>query len=141
MKKKVLSLFLVLALAMSATAAFSFAAAEKGGISTYSTMAVSFSTDRISNTKASASVHVQFTAKADDYVVAIVLQKQTSSGWVTATDVSVSAHYYRVSNEYGVLTYDEWKVKNGVVYRIKCVSTDKYDDGIEYKRTTYSDPF
>lgn len=143
MKKKVLSLFLVLALAMSATAAFSFAAAaeENGGASTYSTVGIGFSTDRISNTKASASVHVQFTTKADDYVVAIVLQKKTSSGWVTATDVSGSAHYYRGSNKSSVLTYDEWTVKKGVVYRIKCVSTDKYDEGVEYKRTAYSDPF
>ena len=142
MKKKVLSLFLVLALAMSATAAFSFADVVKTGeASTYSTVLVSFATDRISNTKASASVNVEFTKKADDYVVAIVLQKKTSSGWVTATDVSGSAHYYRGSNKSGVLTYDEWTVKKGVVYRIKCVSTDKYDSGIEYTKTTYSEPF
>ena len=126
---------------MSATAAFSFAAAEKDEISTYSTVLVSFATDRISNTKAAASVNVEFTKKADEYVVAIVLQKKTGKGWVTATDVSGSAHYYRGSNKSGVLTYDEWKVKKGIVYRIKCVSTDKYDNGLEYKQTTYSDPF
>lgn len=144
MKKKILSLFLVLVLSISATAAFSFAddgTDENGGVSTYSTVGVGFATDRVSNTKAVASVHVSFTAKADDYVVAIVLQKKTSSGWVTATDVGGSAHYYRGSNKNSVLTYDEWTVKKGVVYRIKCVSTDKYDDGIEYTRTTYSDPF
>ena len=144
MKKKILSLFLVLVLSISATAAFSFAddgTGENGGVSTYSTAGIGFSTNRISNTKASASVYVQFTAKADDYVVAIVLQKKTSSGWVTATEVGGSAHYYRGSNKSSVLTYDEWTVKKGVVYRVKCVSTDKYDDGIEYKRTAYSDPF
>lgn len=144
MKKKILSLFLVLVLSISATAAFSFAddgTGENGGVSTYSTVLVSFNTNRISNTKASASVNVEFTKKADDYVVAIVLQKKTSNGWVTATDVGGSAHYYRGSNKSGVLTYDEWTVKKGVVYRIKCVSTDKYDSGVEYTRTTYSDPF
>ncbi len=144
MKKKILSLFLVLVLSISATAAFSFAddgTGENGGVSTYSTVAIIFGTNRDSNTKASASVHVQFTGTADDYVVAIVLQKKTNSGWVTATDVGGSAHYYRGSNRTGVLTYDEWTVKKGVVYRVKCVSTDKYDDGIEYKRTAYSDPF
>ena len=96
MKKKILSLFLVLVLSISATAAFSFAddgTGENGGVSTYSTGAVIFSTQRSSNTKASASVAVEFTKRADDYVVAIILQKKTSSGWVTATDVGGSAHY------------------------------------------------
>lgn len=46
MKRKVLSIFLVLAMAISATAAFSFAAAEKDEISTYSTVLVSFATDQ-----------------------------------------------------------------------------------------------
>lgn len=144
MKKKILSLFLVLILSISATAAFSFAddgTGENGGVSTYSTAGVTFWTDRVSNTKAEASVNVQFTKKADDYVVAVVLQKKTSSGWVTATDVGGSAHYYRGSNKSSVLTYDEWTVKKGVVYRIKCVSTDKYDSGIEYTATAYSEPF
>ncbi|MFR7990549.1 MAG: hypothetical protein ACLU5F_08130 [Anaerovoracaceae bacterium] len=145
MKKKILTLFLVLVLSISATAAFSFADDGTGendnGITVYSTAGISFATKRNSNTKAEASVNVQFTKKADDYVVAVVLQKKTSSGWVTATDVGGSAHYYRGSNKSSVLTYDEWTVKKGVVYRIKCVSTDKYDSGIEYTATAYSEPF
>ncbi|SCJ49078.1 Uncharacterised protein [uncultured Eubacterium sp.] len=142
MRKKTLCILLVLVLTMGLTATFSFAdAIGNGDASTYSTSAVSIGTKRFSDTKAGASVEVTFTGVADDYVIAIVLQKKTSSGWVTATDVSGSAHYYRGSNKQVVLTYDEWTVKKGVVYRIKCVSTDMYDSGIEYKRTTYSDPF
>lgn len=141
MKKKILSILLVLILAMGLTATFSFADdIGNEDIGTYSTFGVSFYTKRSSDTKASASVDVAFTQTADNYVVAIILQKKTSTGWTTATDVSGNTHYYRGSNKSGVLTYDSWTVKKGFVYRIKCVSTDKYD-GIEYTRTTYSDPF
>ena len=95
MKKKTLCLLLVLVLTMGLTATFSFAdSIGNGDASTYATAVTSFATKRISDTKASASVLVQFTRTADEYVVAIVLQKKTSSGWVTATDVSGSAHYY-----------------------------------------------
>lgn len=142
MRKKTLCILLVLVLTMGLTATFSFAdAIGNGDASTYSTIGVSFAPKRISDTKASASVSVQFSKIADNYVVAVVLQKKTSSGWVTATDVGGSAHYYRGSNKSGVLTYDEWAVKKGVVYRIKCVSTDSYDSGISYTDTTYSNPF
>ncbi len=142
MRKKTLCILLVLVLTMGLTATFSFAdAIGNGDASTYSTAMVSFATKRSSDTKASASVNVEFTRTADDYVVAIVLQKKTSSGWVTATDVSNSVHYYRGTNKNSVLTYDTWTVKKGIVYRIKCVSTDKYDSGLEYSHTNYSDPF
>ena len=142
MKKKTLCLLLVLVLTMGLTATFSFAdSIGNGDASTYATAVTSFATKRISDTKASASVLVQFTRTADEYVVAIVLQKKTSSGWVTATDVSGSAHYYRGSNKDSVTTYDTWTVKKGVLYRIKCVSTDNYDSGLEYSYTNYSDPF
>ena len=142
MKKKTLCLLLVLVLTMGLTATFSFADdIGNGDAGTYSTAGMSFATKRLSDTKATASVYVQFTQKADSYVVAIVLQKKTSSGWVTATDSSNSVHYYRGSNKTSVFTDDTWTVKKGVVYRIKCVSTDEYDSGISYTQTNYSDPF
>ena len=141
MKKKILSLFLILALTMGMTAAVSFA--DNGAVETnpQSTLAILFGTNRISNTKASASVFVQFTGTADNYIISITLQKKTSSGWTTATDVSGYRHAYHGSDESDFTTYDEWTVKKGVVYRVKCESTDKYDDGIVYTRTAYSDPF
>lgn len=142
MKKKILSILLVLVLAMGLTATFSFADdIGNGDIGTYSTAVVEFATRRISDTKAAASVNVDFTKKADRYVVTIVLQKKTSSGWVTATDVTNNTHSYRGTNSTDALTYDTWTVKKGVLYRIKCVSTDSYDSGIEYTRNSYSDPF
>ncbi len=142
MRKKTLCLLLVLVLTMGLTATFSFAdSIGNGDASTYATDIVSFATKRSSDTKASASVMVQFSRTADDYVVAIVLQKKTSNGWVTATDVSNSVHYYRGTNKNSIMTYDSWTVKKSVVYRIKCVSTDKYDSGLTFTDTNYSDPF
>lgn len=142
MKKKILSILLVLVLAMGLTATFSFADdIGNEDIGTYSTAGVSFATRRSSDTKASASVDVQFTKDADNYVVSIILQKKTSSGWVTATDVSGSTHNYKGSNASSILTYDTWTVKKGVLYRIKCVSTDSYSSGLSFKDTNYSDPF
>lgn len=142
MKKKTLCLLLVLVLTMGLTATFSFADdIGNGDAGTYATFGMTFTTKRLSDTKAAASVYVQFTKTADDYVVAIVLQKKTSNGWTTATDVSNSVHYYRGSNSTYVSTYDTWNVKKGIIYRIKCVSTDEYDSGASYTQTAYSDPF
>ena len=77
MKKKIVSLFLILALTMGMTAAVSFA--DNGAVETnpQSTVSVLFSTDRISNTKAAASIFVKFTGKADSYIVSLTLQKKT----------------------------------------------------------------
>ena len=80
MNKKIISLLLVLILTMGLTVTFSFAdSIGNGDASTYSTAMVSFGTKRNSDTKATASVNVEFTAKADNYVVAIVLQKKLAA--------------------------------------------------------------
>ncbi len=145
MRKKFLCLFLALTMTLGVTAVFSYADDNGGGdtptIQPYSTGLVVFGTRRISNTKAAASVDVEFTATADEYSVTITLQKKSNGSWVKATDVAANTIIYQGTNKDGILTYDEWTVKSGVVYRIKCVSTDKYDSGITYTSTTYSDPF
>lgn len=145
MKKKLLCLFLVLTMSFGVTAAFAYADDNGGGgettIQPNSTGFVGFTTRRLSNTKAAASVDVEFTGVADDYTVTITLQKKSNGSWVKASDITANTIIYKGTNEHNVLTYDEWTVKSGVVYRIKCVSTDKYDSGITYTSTTYSDPF
>ena len=145
MRKKFLCLFLVLTMTFGITAAFAYADDNGGGdaptIQPYSTGLVVFGTRRISNTKASASVDVEFTGVADDYTVTITLQKKSNGSWIKASDIDANTIIYKGTNRDGILTYDEWTVKSGVVYRIKCVSTDKYDSGISYTSTTYSDPF
>lgn len=143
MKKKVLCLFLAMILALGSSTMFTFAANIGGGgdAEIQSTGAVTFSTKRYSDTKAAASVSVDFTGIADDFIIVITLQKKSNGKWVTATDISGYQMTYRGSNRSGYLTYDEWTVKKGGLYRVKCTSTDKYDDGIAYTSTTYSDPF
>ncbi|MEY8366986.1 hypothetical protein AALA22_15250 [Anaerovoracaceae bacterium 41-7] len=137
MKKKFVCMFLMLALTLGMTSVF--ASADTG--STYSTSTVGFTTKRISGTKAAAGAAITFSATADDYTVTITLQKKYGSSWVTATDVIGNTIKYVGSNKKTVLTYDEWTVKKGIVYRIKCVATDEYDRGSKYTSTFYSDPF
>ncbi len=136
MKKKFICMFLMLTLTLGMTSIFAFA--DTG--STYSTGAVTFSTKRSSDTKAAASATVLFSGIPTSYTVTITLQKKSGSSWVTATDVSGNTIKYTGTKKASVLTYDEWTVKKGIVYRIKCVSVDKYD-GVQYSSTTYSDPF
>lgn len=142
MKKKLLCLFMVLTLTMSMFTALTFAnsTGDEENIAPTSTFAMGFSTKRISDTKASASVSVDFTDIANSYTVYVILQKKTSSGWVTATDITSHTIKYIGKNSSGVLTYDEWTVKKGGLYRVKCTATDSYP-GIEYTQTNYSDPF
>ena len=144
MKKKLLCLLLTLTLSLGLTAAFAFAGDGADGgttaIQPYSTFGVDMATDRISDTKAAASVHVMFNAIADSYEVTITLQKKSSGSWVKASDITGNTIKYIGKNKRSVLTYDEWNVKKGGLYRIKCTSIDKYD-GIQYSRTNYSDPF
>ena len=137
MKKKLVCMFLMLTLTLGMTSVFAFA--DTG--STYSTTAVGFDTKRVSDTKATAGAVIHFSSTPDKDTVIITLQKKSGSSWVTASDVSGNTVRYYGADKVSVLTYDEWTVKSGVVYRIKCVSTDEYDRGTKYTSTSYSDPF
>ncbi|MEY8369539.1 hypothetical protein AALA24_12360 [Anaerovoracaceae bacterium 42-11] len=137
MKKKLVCMFLMLTLTLGMTSVFAFADTT----STYSTTTVSINTKRVSDTKATAGAAITFSSTADKYTVTITLQKKSGSSWVTASDVGGNTVRYYGADKVSVLTYDEWTVKKGVVYRIKCVSTDEYNRGSKYTSTTYSDPF
>ncbi len=143
MKKKVLCLFLAMILALGSSTVFIFASniGGSGDAEIQKTGSVGFTTRRYSDTKAAASASVTFTATADDFIIVITLQKKSGDRWVTATDITDYQLTYRGSNRDGYLTYDEWTVKKGGLYRVKCASTDKYDRGVAYTSTTYSDPF
>lgn len=136
MKKKLVCMLLMLTLTLGISSVFAFASTD----STYSTGVAGFTTKRISDTKAAGGAAITFTSTAKSYTVTITLQKKSGGSWVTASDVGGNTVRYYGSNKASVITYDEWTVKAGVVYRLKCVSVDKYD-GIEYSSTNYSDPF
>ena len=136
MKKKFICLFLMMALAVGMTSVFAFA----DEASTYSTGSIGFTTKRVSNTKAIGGAAIIFSSTAKSYTVTITLQKKSGSSWVTATDVTGNTIKYVGSDRMTVTTYDEWTVKSGVVYRLKCVSMDRYDT-TQYTSTNYSNPF
>lgn len=138
--KKFLCTLLALIMMISASAVTTYAAVKTPDAEVQNTSHVGFTYKRYSDTKAAGSVSVDFTKKADSYTVIIILQRKKDGAWITAVDISNNTHRYYGTNDSSVLTYDEWSVKKGDIYRIKCISTDRYD-GIEYTRTCYSDPF
>lgn len=138
--KKFLCTLLALIMIISASAVTTYAAVKTPDAEVQNTGMVSFSHKRYSDTKAAGSANIEFTKKPDSYTVIIILQRKKDNNWITAVDISNNTHRYYGKNERSVLTYDEWTVKKGDIYRIKCISTDRYE-GIEYTRTCYSDPF
>lgn len=138
--KKFLCTLLALIMIISASAVTTYAAVKTPDAGVQNTFSVGFTTRRYSDTKAAGSADVNFTKKADSYTVIIILQRKKDNNWITAVDISNNTHRYYGTKDSSVLTYDEWTVKKGDIYRIKCISTDRYD-GIEYTRTCYSDPF
>lgn len=143
MKKKLLCIVMSLIMVMGLGATFSFAAVPEGGsqIVPYATASVNFTNKRISPTKASSKNYVQFSTNKDHVEVEVLLQKKVSGRWVAATDIYDYRITYRGQNRNNMTTYDEWKVKKGVLYRIALTSSDWNNGDGKYVRTTYSDPF
>lgn len=138
--KKFLCTLLALIMIISASAVTTYAAVKTPDAEVQNTSAVSFSIKRYSDTKAAGSADIEFTKVADTFSIIIILQRKKDGEWITAVDISNNTHRYYGANDSSFLTYDEWTVKKGDIYRIKCISTDKYN-GIQYTRTCYSDPF
>ncbi|MEF9922296.1 MAG: hypothetical protein RSD90_04485 [Anaerovoracaceae bacterium] len=138
MRKKLISLFLATIMVLSLGASFCFA---EEGITPYSTHSVSLTPVRHSDTYADADVHVSFSGVADNYTIAVVLQEKNGSSWRTAQGVYSSATYFRGTKKQLVTVSQSWTVKKGMLYRLKIVSTDEYNNGSSYTDTTYSDPF
>lgn len=137
MKNKVLVIALALVLVFSFTAA----AFADSGIQPYDTSSVSFTIDRLSGTKADATVVVQFTSEADEYSVVVYLQKLVNGTWKNDNTNPEYVFYnngthsdaFIFSHVYTQLTY-------GTSYRLMVVSRD-IRGGNEYRLTTYSNLF
>lgn len=138
MKNKVLVIALALVLVFSFTAA----AFADSGVQPYSTGMVNFGIDRTSGTTAYVGINVYFTRQADEYNVVVYLQKLVNGTW---TNDNTNPDYVFYNNgfnsssctfekNYSHLTY-------GTTYRIMVVSIDKYDDGSQFRNTTYSNSF
>lgn len=131
---------MVLALVMVLTMGASFAFAA-GGITPYSTIRVSISPVRVSDTYGVVDVDVDFSTTADEYSIAVVLQQKNGSTWATAVGAGSPTEYFRGTNKRTVYCSDSWNLVSGKLYRVKVVSTDYYDSGSSYTATTFSDPF
>lgn len=138
MKNKILVMVLAMVLVFSCTAA----AFAGGGIQPYDTGSVRFIIDRTSGTTADVTVDVSFTDEADEYNVVIYLQKKVNGSWRNDTTNQDYVFYnngfnsgeFLFEHNYTNLTY-------GTTYRIMVISIDKYDDGTQYRNTTYSNAF
>lgn len=87
MRKKIVSLFLVLVLTMS-FGSVAFASTEiidDSGIQPYNTDTIIFEIDRTSSTTADVYVDVYFSQTVDIYNVVVYLQKKVDGEWVLDT--------------------------------------------------------
>ena len=138
MKNKVLVIALALVLAFSFTAA----AFADSGIQPYDTGSVSFSTTRTSGTTASVIVDVSFTDVADEYNVVVYLQKKVENTW---KNDSTNPEYVFYNNGFDsgecLFAHNYTHLTYGTTYRLMIISIDKYDNGTQYRNTTYSNAF
>lgn len=138
MKNKVLVMVLVLLMVFTCTAA----AFADSGIMPLDTNSVHFYIERTSGTTADVDIVVYFTSEADEYSVVVYLQKLVNGTWINDSTNPEYVFFNNGFNSYSCLfSHDYDSLVRGTTYRIKCISRDKYDNGSEYRTTTYSNPF
>lgn len=143
MKKKFMILMMIFVLVFSFSPA-SLAATGNGDenvMQPYGTASVSFSTDRISATKADVYVHVFFTTVVDSYNVVIYLEKLVDGVWEIDVDNEEYVFYNngfdrRIFSFFN--TYEN--LERGASYRIMCISKDHVGETVT-RTTTYCNPF
>ena len=135
MKKRILSISLILILVLTSTV---FAYAEGA---TRETDIISFAIQRTSRASATATVNILYSTDVDRYNVTIYLQKKVDNRWVS--DVSNPDYVYSKSgtNDFDfTFNHIYTNLESGVNYRLKCVSTD-YIGTSTYTTTGYSNQF
>ncbi len=140
MRRKILSLLMIMVLAISCCSV-AFAAQADPGIEPMSTSSIACSIDRTSGTRASCSADAFFNTQVDSYTITFYLQKLSNGSWVNDTSnedykyssSGVNKRSALVSKIYDDLTY-------GKTYRVKIISTD-YIDGVKHQATGYTASF
>lgn len=143
MKKKIVSVFLILALVLSFGSAAFAAEIEvmDNSAQPYDTNSVSFEIDRISASKADVYIDIHFSQVVDRYSVVIYLQKKVDGKWVIDTTNPERTLFNNGIKESSFYFYNRYTgLKRGVSYRIRCISKD-YIDSSTSTLTTYSKPF
>lgn len=143
MRKKIVSLFLVLVLTMS-FGSVAFASPEiidDPGIDTHDTDAIVFDIDRTSATKADVYVTVYFSQTVDIYNVVVYLQKKVDGEWVIDTSNPERTLYNNGFNKDSFTFHNEYTGLNrNTNYRIRVVSKDTIGSSV-HTLTTYSNAF
>lgn len=135
MKKRILSISLILILVLTSTI---FAYAEGA---TRETNYTSFAIERISRSTATATVNVLFSTYVDRFNVTVYLQKKVDNRWVS--DVANPDYVFTSggTNDYDfTFNHIYSNLESGVNYRLKCVSTD-YISIDSHTTTSYSNQF
>lgn len=124
MKKILLSLLLVFALAFSTTAVcFASAGGGEEIVQPYATSSINIGVDRVSGTTASTSTAANFATTVDSYTVTVYLQKLSNNNWVNDTNNEDYVTKVTGSNRSSVAfnkLYDD--LTYGTSYRLKVVS-------------------
>lgn len=143
MRKKIVSLFLVLILTMS-FGSVAFASTEiidDPGIDTHDTDAIVFDIDRISATKADVYIDVYFSQTVDIYNVVVYLQKKVDGEWVIDTSNPERTLYNNGFNKSSFYFYNQYTGLNrNTSYRIRVVSKDTIGSKVE-TYNAYSNTF
>lgn len=143
MRKKIVSLFLVLVLTMS-FGSIAFASTEiidDSGIDTHDTDAIVFDIDRISATKADVYIDVYFSQTVDIYNVVVYLQKKVDGEWVIDTSNPERTLYNNGFNKSSFYFYNQYTgLDRNTSYRIRVVSKDTIGSKVE-TYNAYSNTF
>lgn len=143
MRKKIVSLFLVLVLTMSfgSVAFASTEIIEDSGIEARDTDAIVFDIDRTSATKADVYVTVYFSQTVDIYNVVVYLQKKVDGEWVIDTSNPERTLYNNGFNKDSFTFHNEYTGLNrNTSYRIRVVSKDTIGSSV-HTYTAYSSSF
>lgn len=127
MRKKIVSLFLVLVLTMS-FGSVAFASTEiidDPGAQPYNTYSIVYDIDRISSTKADVYIDVHFSQTVDIYNVVVYLQKKVDGKWVIDTTNPERTLYNNGFNKSSFYFYNQYTgLDRNTSYRIRVVSKD-----------------
>ncbi len=127
MRKKIVSIFLVLVFVLSFSSAASAATIEviDGGVQPYDTDTIIFEVDRISSSKADVYIDVYFSQTVDIYNVVVYLQKKVDGKWVLDTTNPERTLYNNGFNKSSFYFYNQYTgLDRNTTYRIKLVSKD-----------------
>ena len=152
MKKKLASLVLAAAMAMSLPMAASAAelttgslepigsTIEDGGISVMSISSTVVNVDRLSNTSGTVTGYATFSKNATNATCTIYLQEKYNGSWRSATGLGTTSYIKTTSNANSIYAGKTFTLRSGKTYRAKVVFNATIS-GTVYSKTHYSGAF